>query len=519
MQSEKNNEQDTDQAQANFRESLIQKSIRAAKWNYLGVIARVFIQLVAQIVLARLVGPAEFGYYTFVFMAVGIFYLLAELGLSSALVQSKTLSDSDISSAWSRLLISSTVASTILITFADSIAATFGLPEAGAYLQLAAIPLVFQLLSSIALALLRKNLDFKRIQFAQVTGMAIGQLGVGLILAWLFHSAWAILTGWIVQLLIAWTIMYWKVQHTLAPSFSRQQHSLAIFGLSAWAANIANWLIENLHMVFAAKLFSASTLGLYSVSSNLVRYPTNHLVSTLQSVIFPASAAAQGDLQAIKSGYLATVSLITLITFPAFLSISALSEQLVLLLYGSSWHAAAELIKPLALAMPLHAITAVSGPILWGIGQVKRESVLQWITLLFFSFLIMLTGTITPLMLAWIVLATYTLRAMLIAVYVAFALKISLKQMITTLRGPVLLGLLAYPIGFIYQKYLIDQPPLLTIMASTLTTISLSSMIFWIAPASLINPLLAKAMVLLGSKLPSVVQKKLRSVYPSIKPD
>ena len=396
----------------------------------------------------------------------------------------------------------------------EPVATLFGLPHAANYLRVAAIPLVFQLLSSIALALLRKNLDFKRIQFAQVIGMVIGQLGVGLVLAWILHSAWAILIGWTVQLLVAWAIMYWKVQHRLTPSLSPVKNHMTFFGLGAWTANIANWFIENLHMLVAGRLFGASTLGLYSVGSNLVRYPTNHLVTTLQSVMFPASAAAQGDPQAIKAGYLATLSLIALITVPMFVSMAILSEPLIHLLYGPAWNGAAELMKPLALAMPLHSITAVSGPILWGVGQVRRESTLQWVTLLFFLLLLLATGVLTPLELSWIVLAVYALRALLIASAVASMLGVRVTQMLALLRGPALLGLMATAVALAVHHFVGNNAAGFTIAATVLITIALSISLFWLAPAAIVTAPLAGAITLLGKKLPTALLARLRLAYP-----
>jgi O-antigen/teichoic acid export membrane protein len=496
-------------AQASFRIGLLQKALHAAKWNYLGVVARVLIQLTAQILLARFVGPAEFGYYTITFMAVGIVYLVAELGLSSALVQTSNLAEADVRAAWSRLLISSAVAAVALITFAGPLANLVGLPEAANYLRVAAIPLIFQLLSSIALALLRKNLDFKRIQLAQVAGMVIGQLGIGLVLAWVLHSAWAILIGWTAQLLIAWVVMYWKVQHRLTPSLAPLRSNMASFGLGAWTANIANWLIENLHMLMAGRLFGASTLGLYSVGSNLVRYPTNHLVATLQSVMFPASAAAQGDPQALKAGYLATLSLITLITVPMFVSTAILAEPLIHLLYGPAWHGAAELMQPLALAMPLHSITAVSGPILWGVGQVRRESGLQWLTVLFFLVLVFATGVLTPVQLSWIVLAVYGLRAGLIAGAVAALLGVRIPQLLALMRGPLILGLVATAVAMCVQRFAGHYSAGVTIGATVFITLAMSFALLWMRPMAIVARPLASAVALLGKRLPTTFLARL----------
>jgi len=493
------------------RRDLASKAINAAKWNYLGVAARIVIQLVAQIVLARLVGASEFGYYSLVFMIVGIGYIAAEFGLSSALIQSREMTDANVRFVWTRMLISSIGGAIALYLAADFLAALLQMPEAVFYIQLAGIPLVIQLLSAVPLALLRKNLDFKSIQFAQVSGMLIGQVAVGFVLAWILHSALAIVIGWTVQLAIAWGIMYAKTRHTLRPSLSAPSAGLTKYGVGAWTANLANWGIENIHMLVAGRLFGAATLGYYSVSSNLVRYPTNHLVTTLQSVMFPASAAAQDDPKGIAKAYLAVLGLVGLITVPTFVACGLLAKELIVLLYGPSWVEAALILLPLALAMPLHSITAVSGPILWGMGRVSRESGLQWLTLGVFAITLWAVMPISVSALAWIVFAIFLFRALSISVAVAATLRVPLRQLAASLSGGLLLGLIAAGISLATRTVLGEAFPLTAILVSVVIVVALSSLLLWYFPRAIVSVPLAQAITIAGKKLPTALTARLSS--------
>ncbi len=501
------------------RPSLTNRALHAAKWNYLGVLARIVIQLAAQVVLARFVGPNEFGYYSLVFMTVGIAYLLSEFGLSSALIQPRELSASDVRRVWSHLLASSVVAALVLFLSANPISRLLGLPEVADYLKLAVIPLTIQILSSVALALLRKNLDFKRIQMAQVVGMLVGQVGVGFVLAYTLHSALAILIGWTVQLAVAWGIMYWKVRHRVLPTLAPIGRNLSKFGVGAWTANVANWGIENLHTLIAGKLFGATTLGLYSVSSNLVRYPTNHLVTTLQSVMFPASAEAQGDSAALRAAYLAVLSLIALVTVPLFVAVAILAEPLILLLYGPDWKAAAELVQPLALAMPLHSVTAVSGPILWGLGRVSRESTLQWLTIICFVILLYVVGQLTAVKLSWIVLAIYALRACLISGAVTSVLDIAFGKAIAALQGATLLGVVSAIVAAMMLHFFGSTAPGSNIAATAILVLVASVILLWYFPTMILARPLAKAIARIGCQLPPVFLARISPPVNDANPD
>jgi O-antigen/teichoic acid export membrane protein len=494
------------------RGAIARLALNTAKWNYLGAIIRALIQLLAQIVLARLLGPAEFGYYALCFMVVGIGYLFAELGLSAALIQNNSLSNNDIQRAWTILLVSGLIISGLLATFAEQLAFLLGNPEAASYLRFASIPLFIQVITSITLALLRKALDFKRIQLAQLTGMIIGQIFVGFTLALILHTAWAMLLAWVAQLLISWVLMFIKVRHTLIPRWPQSSNHLSAFGIRVLTANVANWSIENIDNLLVARLFGARALGFYSVSYNLVRYPTNHLVTALQAVLFPTTAAVQNDQHALRTAYLASLSLVAIVTMPVFISGAVLAEPLILVLYGVEWKEAVAIMQPLALAMPFHAITAVSGPLLWGMNRVGTESWLQWLVLFCFIGTVLAFELTTALQLAWIVFTMYFARAGLLAISVASLLKLRFAEIGVCFRGALILSAIA--LGSSMAAVMLAEAfhPVSQIFLAVGIEFLLFLVIFWLVPSWVLAPSLARILRRFSGSLPHQFALKIESI-------
>lgn len=483
-------------------------ALHAVKWNYIGVVLRASIQLVAQIVLARFLGPAEFGYYALCFMMVGAGYLIAEMGLSSALIQTQSLTQKHIQRVWTLLLISGATSAGFMLIFAEELAYLLDNPDAVEYLRFSAAPLFLQVITSIALALLRKSLDFKHIQISQLTGIIVGQVLVGFTLAAILHTAWAMLWAWLMQLLISWILMLAKVRHGFALAKPREIGHLLLFGIRAFTTNIANWLIENLDNFFVARFFGARSLGLYAVSYNLVRYPTNHLVTTLQSVLFPTSAAMQNDPAALRVAYVATLSLVALVTIPMFISIALLARPLILTLYGQQWEAAIEIMQPLALAMPLHAITAISGPLLWGMNRVGTESLLQWCSLLCFLGLIGIWGLADPVHLAWTVFGAYFLRALLLIFAITRILDLKSGAILRCFRAPLILGLGAIASAILALR--MTQHAVIQIGSDIAILISVFFILFWIVPSWMLTPSLARVLRRFH-RLPSFMRDRIGS--------
>jgi len=84
--------------------TLSERVLAAAKWNYLGVAARVLAQFIAQIVLARLLGPVPYGMFGVCLVSVGVVSIVSEMGLGPALVQKKALAEADIRVAFTRIV-------------------------------------------------------------------------------------------------------------------------------------------------------------------------------------------------------------------------------------------------------------------------------------------------------------------------------------------------------------------------------------------------------------------------------
>ncbi len=75
---------------------LTRRSLGALKWNYLGTGAKIASQLAIGIVLARLLGPEPFGLIAVAWLMLGLGNLIADSGLSVALVQKEQISARDI---------------------------------------------------------------------------------------------------------------------------------------------------------------------------------------------------------------------------------------------------------------------------------------------------------------------------------------------------------------------------------------------------------------------------------------
>lgn len=435
---------------------LTERSLRGIKWNYLGVVGRIIAQLLVQIALARMLGPDTFGIFATCALIVGLSLICIDMGLGSAVVQTKDLDDAQISNAFTMIVIAGAIGSLSLFLMAGPIASFFNSAPLKLVLQIMAPVLTIQALAVIPQALLSRDFAFKIIQIGQLLSYIISYALIGIGLAWYGAGVWSLVAAWYMQSALTFLIFFWKRPHSVKPLFINSNNKIRKFGIKILFTNIVNWITENLDSLIIGKVLGATALGLYSVSYNLVRTPANHLVTSLQAVLFPASSRAQDNLSGLQRAYLSVIAGITLIAFPVFITTAILSITIIETLFGDRWAAAATITVPLALAMAAHPMMAVAGPMLAGKGQPGTELKIQfWVALIFISMLLV-ASRISILAVAWTVFAIYVLRAAWITSALLKSFNIHFFRLLKALQGGILVTSVIAPIIFIIDRLMMS---------------------------------------------------------------
>jgi PST family polysaccharide transporter len=311
---------------------------------------------------------------------------------------------------------------------------------------------VIQAFGQTSTSLLRRNLDHKRVQLLMVSSYLVGYLLIGTPLAFSGAGVWALVSAQLSQAALYSLGAYLSVRHSLLPAFKADQSGLFGFGAKVLASNLSSWGYLSLDSAVIGRMLGVVDLGLYSRGLNLVSSPTHAAVSTLQGVLFPLYARLQGQTDKIQRIYLGSVCLLSVIMMPTFAGLAAIPDTAIHAIYGESWQAAAVLITPLALAMPVYTVMALAGPMMLGMGRAGMEAVSQGIGLLVLIIALILAAQISLAAVAWAVLLAYLLRALLVSRLAMGLVSVGVLSLARALAGPMLLGLLAAGFaGFIDQ--------------------------------------------------------------------
>lgn len=354
--------------------SLSDRGLAALFWGAAGSALRMALQVASQVVLARVLGPAEYGVFATCQIVIALSVFLADVGLAYGLIQKADVTDADVRFvvAWQWIL--GLVVAGGIVLGRDAIAGWFAEPRAAPVLALLAGVCLVNALAAPSLNLLKRDLDFKRVQMASVVSYFVGFFVVAIPLALAGAGVWALAAGWGVQSVLMLALLYAAVRHPLRPLLWYSEAAVQWrYAASVLGTNVVNWLGTNVDRVVVARAFGAHDVGLYNTSFNLVYAPGAAVAGVLQPALFSAAARTASRPDALAAAYRQATALALLLVGVPFGIVAVLAEPVVAVVLGPRWTGAVELVVPLALAMPMLAWAAVSTPMLWMRDRTSRE--------------------------------------------------------------------------------------------------------------------------------------------------
>ncbi|MCL6483049.1 MAG: lipopolysaccharide biosynthesis protein, partial [Janthinobacterium lividum] len=354
------------------------RSVSAVKWAALGTVTRFVLQMGVQIVLARLLGPEIYGLFAMGLLVMTLSTFLADFGFAWGLVQNQELQDDDIRFAFTWQCLSGAAAMLGLYLLAPWVAAYFKEPRLESIVSWLSLTCLLSAMTAPSSNLLRRQLDFRWLNIAQILSYALGYLCVGVPLALMGAGVWTLVSAWLVQALSLLLLTYCRKPHTLRPLlwYAGARRSTNT-GSTVFITNLSNWFLNNLDRVFLGRMLNAHAVCVYAVGYNLANTPNSLFLSALQPAFLAAGARLQDDLAGLRQAYLSVIAATWIVIGPIFVVLACLAGDLIATLYGDAWRESSRVLAVLALAMPAYVTWGMSTPILWNTGGKHLESLLQ----------------------------------------------------------------------------------------------------------------------------------------------
>lgn len=325
--------------------STINENIAAStKWTFITEVMAKLVTPISNMLLARLLAPEAFGVLATVLMILSFADMLADAGFQKYIIQKEFKDDLDreqstLVAIWSNIALGFALWMGVLI-FQDKLASLVGNPGLGNVLAIAGMAIPLMSISSVQLALLRRDFNFKAI-FAFRLCVIIVPFLVTVPLAYCGYGYWSLIIGHIAaQALLAVTVTKYSNFHLRLYYNVSKLIDMLSFSIWTLIESVAIWLTSWVDIFIVSSFFTAHYLGLYRMSMVAV----NGLLAVVSGAIVPVLYSALSRLQTDNEKFVGMFYYIlkrtALLVIPLGIGLYVYKDLARSVLFGAKWYEA-----------------------------------------------------------------------------------------------------------------------------------------------------------------------------------
>jgi O-antigen/teichoic acid export membrane protein len=335
-----------------IRRGLAKRSIVGMFWTALSMGALAVAEIVALLVLTRLLSADDFGLYTVALLIIKFAAILEGLGVAPAIVQRPTLDERHLRVGFTLSILLSLFIAALVWAMAPTIARLMHLPELVPLVRAGCAVFLCQGLSTVALASAQRALRFRWLAMVDAGAFTMGFVLVGLALGWLGFGVWALIGALVTQHCLRMIMLLNGQRHAKRPMLEwRAIGELLYFGGGFTLSRILSYLANQADRLVVGRWLGADALGLYSLSSQLMTAPAVIFGQILDRVLFPTMALVQQEPARLARAYRSGVAACALFALPVSVIVAILAPEFVRVLLGRGWEGAVVPLQILALGM------------------------------------------------------------------------------------------------------------------------------------------------------------------------
>lgn len=318
-------------------EDLKKETVKGVAWSGIDKIANGGILFIANIVLARLLSPKDFGLLAIISIFVQISQTFIDSGFTNALIQKKDRSQTDYSTVFFFNLAIS-IGFYIVLFFCAPFISHFFENEKLTYLtRVVGLNLIIGALVSVHKTRLTIELRFK-IQAVISLISSIVSVVIAIWMAYHGYGVWSLVSLSIVSITLQVLLIYVLIKWKPSILFSKTSFkTLFSYSSKLLGASLIHLIYRNLYPIVIGKRFSPLQLGYFNRADLFAMYPSSTITSIVTRVAFPIFSRIQDDNNKLKNAYSKYITFSSLLIFPMMTGLIVLAKPITIVLLTDKW--------------------------------------------------------------------------------------------------------------------------------------------------------------------------------------
>jgi PST family polysaccharide transporter len=351
---------------------------RGVVWQGAAYVLARLLLLVSTAVLARVLGPADFGFIAFGLVIVTTLNVVSDVGVSQALVYLPA-SQRVVDTALAVGVTASVLLGLAWVAVVPWVVGLLGRPESALMLQVLAVVLVVTTLGQVPDAVLRKSLQFSRRMPGELTrGLARGLVAIGLALAGFgaWSLVWAEIAGAVGFAVVSWLMVRHRIGSWRRWFDRGEVRSLLRFGVPTALNGGLNTVVLNIDYLVVVAVLGQAALGGYFVGFRIPELVVVSAFYVFSQVTYPMFASVRGEPERLRRGYLLATRVQSTYGVAASVGIAVAAPVLVPVLFGPEYAGSVAVMQLIAISAVFRSVTAGTADVFKAVG---RPEVGMWL--------------------------------------------------------------------------------------------------------------------------------------------
>ncbi|TCM17986.1 PST family polysaccharide transporter [Novosphingobium sp. PhB165] len=344
----------------------------AAAMSLAGIV-RVALQTLVLPILARILGPHDYGLVALAMPIVILSMILCDGGLPAPLIR-RTEDDERVWSTahWS-ICASGVVLALLVVLAAYPLAWICREPQLAPVVTALACTLAMQGLGAVPAARLQKAQDFLSLSLVEI-GATLGGMAALLVMALRGAGAWSLvaqqLAYWVLRIAGVTLRSRWRPQWCYDFQLIAQD---LVFGWSVLKVNLINFATRSLD-VFLLGLFRGSAeVGLYAMALQVARLPANVILGPFHGVFLSHLVRIKDSPERIGAMLARVSAVMASVIFPATACAAMIAPEIFTVMLSQKWRPAGYIYAALVPGAAIQAVVFLMMPCLVALGRPDRQ--------------------------------------------------------------------------------------------------------------------------------------------------
>ena len=344
---------------------------RALTFSFLDRYSGLVLNIIASMILARLLTPADIGVFSVTMVLLSFMLTFRDMGAGQYLVQEKELTTDRIRATWTMQLGLGLLLAIIILLASTPVAVFYKEPRMKEIMWVLALNFAVNPFGSLTNAWLSREMRFDSIAIIRIASTVAGTL-VSVGFAWAGYGPISLAFGSLANTMIVagLSIFFRPSSFPWLPGFKEIRRVLS-FGWMLTATSLLSSAYSGAPEIFLGRLQGMAGTGLFSRGQGLVSMFERLVMDAVRVVAQPYFSKQSRHGLELSRSFVQATALVSVLGWSFLGCVAILAFPIMRVLYGPQWDGAVNLTRELCLALSVLIPAQMCGPTLIASGAMR----------------------------------------------------------------------------------------------------------------------------------------------------